>query len=204
VRYPRTESPQRELPTQALASFYCHSNMRRRETLQAEDSEKDEPEYTYNAKLLGYTPDGATILQFEKPSSSPLNPLLSPSTQARIIGTNVDGQVIVALRDRKTSLSSAADDEVKLPAPAAPQARRSGLSIRVEEPLPRRTATPGAKAEHPSPRRTTAPMLPHSDATIMPRDPSPTEKKSPASVAVALARSDSSSGADGGDLSRTA
>lgn len=120
------------------------------DTIRAEDSDKDDAEYHYKAKLLGYTPDGATILQFCQ-SSSPLNPLLTPSAQARIIGTNTNGQVIVALRNGKAIINVEADDAAQgLPVPRSSSARQSTTSIRLEEPLPRKKS-PAAALSRDSP-----------------------------------------------------
>jgi len=161
-----------------------------RETLQAEDSEKDEAEYQYSAKLLGYAPDGATILQFCPSSSSPLNPLLSPSAQARIIGTNVNGQVIVAFRDGKATIAAKGcpDDGEKDKIPVL-QNSPSAQSVRTEEPpLPRRT-TPSIRLEEPLPRRTT-PVPPSSTgSTTAVGSSSPADWTSP--MPVTVARSDS-------------
>lgn len=114
-----------------------------RDTIRAEDSEKEDAEYHYKAQLLGYTPDGATILQFCQ-SSSPLNPLLTPSAQARIIGTNTNGQVIVVLRNGKAIINVEADDAAQgLPVPGS-SARQSTTSIKLEEPLPRKKSPAAA------------------------------------------------------------
>ncbi|KAH8905121.1 hypothetical protein BR93DRAFT_969939 [Coniochaeta sp. PMI_546] len=104
------------------------------DTILAEDSEKDDSEYHYKATLLGYTPDGATILQFCQTTSS-LSPMVTPSAQARIIGTNTHGQVIVAFRNGKATITAGANDAERPPTLETPTPRRSKPSVGLEERL---------------------------------------------------------------------
>lgn len=98
-----------------------------RDTIRAEDeSEKEESEYNYKAKLLGHTPGGSPILQFCQ-SSSPPSPLLDPTVQSRIIGTNMNGQVIVAFRKSTVATGMTAipvNKGLDSPMPPEPVSRR--------------------------------------------------------------------------------
>ncbi|KAB5551356.1 hypothetical protein GE09DRAFT_1223152 [Coniochaeta sp. 2T2.1] len=115
----------------------------------AEDEEKDiESEYNYTARLLGYTPDGATIVQLCESTAPHIGALLSPMAQANIIGTNTNGEVIFTLSDGKpidgkptttTTTNTAKCQPPPGPNPGAPGSstpRRSATSVRMQTPPP--------------------------------------------------------------------
>ncbi|KAB5579943.1 hypothetical protein GE09DRAFT_1212405 [Coniochaeta sp. 2T2.1] len=108
----------------------------------AEDEEKDiESEYNYTARLLGYTPDGATIVQLCESTAPQIGALLSPTAQANIIGTNTNGQGIFTLSDGKT-ISTTTTSKIQPPpgpiavAPRSSTPRRSATSVRIQTPPP--------------------------------------------------------------------
>lgn len=63
-----------------------------RDTIRVEESPSDDNN-EYRAKLLGYTPEGAPILQFFDDPGSSIDP-----ERGTILGKNTNGQIIVAFR----------------------------------------------------------------------------------------------------------
>ncbi|KAJ4418137.1 hypothetical protein N0V85_001567 [Neurospora sp. IMI 360204] len=107
--------------------------MSREETIRVEESPTDENNSNnneYRAKLLGYTPEGAPILQFLDDPGNSIDP-----ERGTILGKNMtNGQIIVAFRRSMIMVSDSNSSNSNLP---TPNEQASSPSLLVPPPSPR-------------------------------------------------------------------